>query len=82
MYWMKLVNMCHGSMCMNELIKYSPYVAISEITMSRNVEFVSITVPMCFQSSSERVATERYTVYAAHHSVIALHNPKSTMAVM
>jgi hypothetical protein len=82
MYWMKLVNMCHGSKCMSELIKYRPYVAISEMTMSRKVLFVSRSVPMCFHSSSVTAATERYTVKPAHHSVMALHRPKRMIAAM
>lgn len=41
---MKDVNMCQGSMCRNEPMKYSPYVAARETTMSRNVSFVEINL--------------------------------------
>lgn len=40
-YWPNDVNMCHGSKCMKEPMKYRPYVAASEMTMFRNVALVS-----------------------------------------
>jgi hypothetical protein len=40
-YWMNEVNMCHGSKCMNDEKKYKPYVAASEMTISRKAWFVA-----------------------------------------
>ena len=44
MYFMKQVNMCHGSKCMNDAMKYSPYVAAMEMTSSLSVLLVSTSL--------------------------------------
>lgn len=39
MYWMNEVNMCHGSKCRIDEKRYKPYVAASEMTISRKAWF-------------------------------------------
>lgn len=41
---MNEVNMCHGSKCMNDEKKYKPYVAASEMTISRRAWFVATSL--------------------------------------